>query len=249
MFIKDISYYLSPPDGRPASLAPSIAHHANHKRGVGTNDDTTGDNGFHFDAECPETPGTESKNPTVIPEAVLKKFHFAFLIRHPRSAVPSYYRCTIPPLDEQTGFHDFMPSEMGYDEQRRLFDFLRSVHQVGPEIAGRRYGPANSRTNGLMNGNTNGHTDENTNGHDTDEPPQVQICVIDADDLLDDPEGTVQQFCKSVDLEYNPSMLVWDTEEDHQQATQAFEKWKGWHNDVLASTSLKPRAHVGFTLL
>lgn len=44
-------------------------------------------------------------------------------------------------------------------------------------------------------------------------------------------------------------MLVWDTEEAHNRAKQAFEKWKGFHNDAIESTSLKPRteAHVRST--
>ena len=37
-------------------------------------------------------------------------------------------------------------------------------------------------------------------------------------------------------------MLIWDTEEAHQQARDAFEKWKGFHDDAINSTSLKPRS-------
>lgn len=267
LFIKDLVYYLVPPDGKSASIAPSIAHQARNKRGVGTNGCSNGANGIAFDPTCPKAVESEPGNPTVIPEAVLRKFHFTFLIRHPRHSVPSYYRCTIPPLVEQTGFHDFMPSEMGYSELRRLFDFLRSAHQVGPEIAGRQHGPTNGFMNGISEGESNGHTNGLTNGipksmvnghsngmvngmtngitngHQGEEPPQVEICVIDADDLLDDPEGIVREFCASAGFEYDPSLLVWDTEEDHQQAVEAFEKWRGWHNDVLESKCLKPRAH------
>ena len=79
-----------------------------------------------------------------------------------------------------------------------------------------------------------------TNGHsDT-----VDICVIDADDLLDNPNGIIEAYCKSVGLEYDPKMLDWDTEKDHQQAKDAFEKWKGFHDDAMHSSSLKPRLHV-----
>lgn len=72
----------------------------------------------------------------MVPLALLRKFHFAFLIRHPRRAIPSYYRCTIPPLSSKTGFHSFMPSEAGYDELRRLFDYLRAEGVVGGEDGG-----------------------------------------------------------------------------------------------------------------
>ncbi|KAK5276773.1 hypothetical protein LTR16_010711, partial [Cryomyces antarcticus] len=172
-------------------------------------------------------------NPTVVPEAILEQFHFTFLIRHPRSSIPSYYRCTIPPLDEVTGFYDFMPSEAGYDELRRVFDYLKSVEQVGPAIAGQ------DSTNGTNS--TNGHTSNGTNG--VGKKGKVDICVVDADDLLDNPSGIIEAYCKSVGIEYSPEMLKWDNEEDHRCAKEAFEKWKGFHEDAIHSSELKPRLH------
>ncbi|KAL7818462.1 P-loop containing nucleoside triphosphate hydrolase protein [Trichoderma gracile] len=94
LFIKDMAYYLMPPDNKPAQIAPSLGG------------------------------GQEPGNPTVLPLDVLKRFHFTFLIRHPKRAIPSYYRCTIPPLSEVTGFDHFMPNEAGYAELVRLLDFL-----------------------------------------------------------------------------------------------------------------------------
>lgn len=85
IFIKDITYYLLPPDGKRAEIAPSLRGDSN---------------------------GLEEGNPTVLPTDLLAKFHFTFLIRHPRRAIPSYYRCTVPPLDKQTGFYHFMVSEV-----------------------------------------------------------------------------------------------------------------------------------------
>jgi len=67
-----------------------------------------------------------------------------------------------------------------------------------------------------------------------------EICVIDADDLLDDPESIIQSFCKSVALDYDPGMLTWD----HAFAKETFEKWKGIHEDAIYLTDLKPRQHV-----
>lgn len=112
-----------------------------------------------------------------------------------------------------------MPSEAGYDELRRVFDFLKSEKQVGPVLAGSEEKPAEE---------------------------EVSITVIDADDLLDNPEGIISAYCKEVGIEYSPKMLIWDTEEDHQRARDAFEKWRGFHDDAINSTSLKPRstAHV-----
>ena len=226
-------HYLVPPDRQPPSIAPSLL---SKKRGVGTSG--TADEGNDKDHEastngvvrnglkesCPPYPyGTESEpnNPTVVPEEILKKFHFTFLIRHPAKSIPSYYRCTVPPLDDVTGFYNFMPNESGYDELRRVFDYLRSVGQIGPKVAG--YSPE--------------HVTEKTS-------EGIEICVVDADDLLDDPAGIIQAYCKSVGLDFTPDMLNWDTEEDHQQAIDAFEKWKGFHEDAIHSSDLRPRMHV-----
>ena len=244
LFIKDITYYLVPPDGKTAAIAPSLAR---KERGVGTN--LTSSKGAQSNGTSAEGHQTgivngnenilkihpypyntdaEPENPTVIPKAVLEKFHFTFLIRHPRSSIPSYFRCTIPPLDSMTGFYDFMPNEAGYDELRRVFDYLRSVGQVGPGIAGKESnGPGNDG-------------DSVTNGH----PGKVDICVVDADDLLDNPSGIIEAYCKSVGLKYDPQMLKWNSEEDHNQAREAFEKWKGFHEDAMNSSELRPRLHV-----
>ena len=109
LFIKDITHYLAPPDHKPASIAPSLQDTTNgHTNGTTTNG----------------TNGHATPNPTVLPLPILRNFHFTFLIRHPRRAIPSYYRCTIPPLSAKTGFTTFMPSEAGYSELRALFDYL-----------------------------------------------------------------------------------------------------------------------------
>src|SRR6218665_3503179 len=98
--------YLVPPSDHPtfekAVLAPSVTPSATY-------------NG----AGAPRV-----NNPTVLPLSILKRFQFAFLIRNPRKAVPSYYRCCIPPLHEMTGFKYFMPNEAGYRELRVLFEYL-----------------------------------------------------------------------------------------------------------------------------
>jgi hypothetical protein len=165
-----------------------------------------------------EASKAEEKNPTVMPREILEKFHFTFLIRHPRSAIPSYYRCCIPPLVERTGFTPFMPEEAGYDELRRLFDYLKDTGLIGPKIA--------SRQNAEL------------------KEGQVEICVIDADDMLDDPEGILRQYCDSIGLDFNQEMLKWESEESHAFAKEQFEKWNGFHDDAINSTDLKPRAHV-----
>ncbi|KAL8927305.1 MAG: hypothetical protein Q9208_002482 [Pyrenodesmia sp. 3 TL-2023] len=222
LFIKDIAHYLVPPNGKPASTAPSLSR---KKRGVGTSELTV--NGAvdgTTQAPYPYNTDTEPNNPTVLPMETLGKFHFTFLIRHPRSSIPSYYRCTIPPLDKVTGFYNFMPSEAGYDELRRVFDYLRSAGLVGPKIAGQAAINGHARSNGAPRG--------------------LEICVIDADDLLDNPTGIIEAYCKSVGVDYDPGMLKWDSKEDQQQARDAFEKWSGFHDDAMDSSMLKPREHM-----
>lgn len=238
LFIKDITHYLVPPKGKPATIAPSLGRKS-AKKGVGTSGEVNGatngvtngttnslTNGVtngHHKTPYPYDTAAEPGNPTVVPAEILKQFHFTFLIRHPRHSIPSYWRCTIPPLDKVTGFYDFMPSEAGYDELRRVFDFLRKEKQVGPALAGKH--------SELPNG-------------------EVSITIIDADDLLDHPAEIIEAYCKEVEIDYHPDMLIWDTEESHKRARAAFEKWRGFHEDAINSTSLKPRdaAHKAKTV-
>ena len=242
-----MAYYLAPPDGAPPSIAPSLDR---KERGVGTVAKPHPNHVLHSipngvidgvrEAPYPYATEPEPGNPTIVPTDILGKFHFTFLIRHPRSSIPSYYRCTVPPLDKLTGFYDFMPNEAGYQELRRLFDYLRSVGLVGPGIASRI--PAAVDRDGYTM--TNGHATTNgstmTNGHSA----KVEICVVDADDLLDNPNGVIEAFCKSVGINYNDRMLNWESEEDQQYARETFAKWPGFHEDALNSCDLKPRTHV-----
>ena len=142
-----------------------------------------------------------------------------------------------------TGFYDFMPNEAGYQELRRLFDYLRSIGLVGPGIASRipaANGHATTNGNTMTNGYATTDGSTMTKAHSA----KVDICVVDADDLLDNPNGVIEAFCKSVGIEYSDRMLNWKSEEDQQYAREAFEKWTGFHEDALNSRDLKPRTHV-----
>lgn len=274
VFIKDIDHYLLPPNGQPASIAPSLlrvkrgvgtngdSHKANgvngangtthtngHTNGVngtsnGTNGTANGVNGHEMNGHTngatnghtngtskepyPYDTPTEPGNPTVMPRELQEQFHWAFLIRDPHYSVPSYLRCTIPPLDEVTGFHNYDPLEAGYDELRRHFDYLRETGLVGPRVA----------TRPELNASSDAET---TTG--------VEVCVIDADDMLDEPAKTIEAFCNSTGLPYRPEMLTWDTEAEHAVARNAFEKWRGFHNDAIESKALVQRAHVSFYII
>lgn len=189
----------------------------------------------------PYNTAPEPGNPTVMPKEIMERFHFAFLIRDPHYAVPSYYRCTIPPLDDMTGFYEYYPSEAGYDELRRTFEYLRRCRLVGPNLATRE-GEVVDEVDGVLQP-VKGRT-KNT-AYDSG----VDICVVDADEMLHNPGPTMEAFCKSVGIEYDPSMLNWDTEEDHRFACEAFEKWNGFHNDVIDSKALNPKPVVSQLLL
>lgn len=245
VLLKDMAQYLIPPNYKPAWIAPSLLR---HKHGVGTYDPSKKARDGKKDSELltyvlrdPSKPSGPSyvqelkfrKNPTVFPTELLDQFHFTFLIRHPRSSIPSYYRCTQPPLDEITGFYTFRSDEAGYEELRRLFDYLREIGEIGPEIIGQKGFAIGQGVTDHANGDAPIRAIDN-----------VPICVIDADDLLDNPEGVISTFCEAIGETYSSKMLNWDDEEAHGRAQDAFQKWKGFHEDAIGSKSLKPRQHV-----
>lgn len=219
-----MAQYWIPPVGkeRPTTICPSMS---NYRRGVGTN--TTELSPVQTREDRPGEPypyntRTEDGNPTVLPRDLLATYHFIFLIRHPKYSIPSYYRCTLPPLNKMTGWDYLRKDEAGYSELRELFDYLRKEGLIGPRSAGQA-GQSNS-----TNGNEQG----------------VEICVVDADDLLDNPSGMIEAVCKTTGIDYKPEMLVWNTEEDQALAKREFEKWKGFHEDAIDSTELRARTHV-----
>ena len=106
---------------------------------------------------------------------------------------------------------------------------------MGPRIAGQSANGAND-ANGA-----NG-----ANGADSG----VEICVLDADDVLDNPTGMIEAYCKSTGIKYEPEMLKWKEEHHQKYAREVFEKWRGWHEDAINSEELKARTHVsGFFLV
>lgn len=221
MFIKDMAYYLLPPNHQPASIAPSLLEDASGKTNGTTNGDQT--NGH-----------STTPNPTVVPLSILRNFHFAFLIRHPRRSIPSYYRCTVPPLSAKTGFTEYMPSEAGYDELRRLFDYL--VQEGLISLPQQQNGGQNGNHQNGVNGGVNGGSG-------------VKVTVVDADDLLDKPAEVIRAFCEDVGIDYHDGMLKWGDEEGQKMAVDAFEKWNGFHDDAIGSTELRARVHPKVSLL
>ncbi|CUS08919.1 unnamed protein product [Tuber aestivum] len=200
VFLKDMAYYIVPHDTSTGArgIAPSLRLGIHKRKGYGTSGGSNEASNGSTDENGDLSP-EDDDNPSVIPLSILKNYHFTFLIRHPRRAIPSFYRCTIPPLSEKTGFSYFLPSEAGYHELRVLFDYLCAKGLVG--------------------------------GKDG-----AELCLIDADDLLDHPNEVVQKYCESVGLEFDESMLMWE-----EGSCGGFDKWKGFHEDAIRSKGLKPR--------
>ena len=68
--------------------------------------------------------------------------------------------------------------------------------------------------------------------------PSPRPILVDADDLLSDPEAIIRSVCAYLSLPYSSSMLSWSTPEDHEHALGLFEKYAGYHEDALNSTGL-----------
>ncbi|MCJ1474647.1 hypothetical protein MMC13_003307 [Lambiella insularis] len=143
----------------------------------------------------------EPDNPTAVPLHILKDWQWSFLIRHPRSSVPSMYRLSVPPMSEKTGWDYFIPNELGYRELRNIVDFLFSKDIISRE----------------------------------------NVCLVDADDLLDNPSGVIAAYCQLVGIDYKPEMLTWDTSEDQAHCREIFRWWMAFHEDAMQSSGLKPR--------
>ncbi|KAL8770402.1 MAG: hypothetical protein Q9209_003828 [Squamulea sp. 1 TL-2023] len=177
VFLKDMSYHIIPPIHSTAAAPPSLQPFFT----------------------LPEPP-----NPTLFPTSIIQRFQFVFLIRNPSAAIPSLYRCFIPPLSAMTDEHFLDPTELGYREMRILLDCL--------------YPPA-------------------SHSAQINEP-----LLIDADDLLANPEGVISAVCSHLQIPYSPSMLSWPSAEDYAFAKSLFDKFAGYHEDALNSTGLRPKS-------
>lgn len=58
--------------------------------------------------------------------------------------------------------------------------------------------------------------------------------VIDADDLENDPEGTVEAYCSALNLPFIQESLYWEPE--HKEA---WDIWKEWHIDAAKSSGIQ----------
>jgi len=65
------------------------------------------------------------KGEVIILNDDLEKMHHVFLIRSPKLACPSYYRCCVGDAINETNFSHYDPAEAGYHELRVRFDHIR----------------------------------------------------------------------------------------------------------------------------
>lgn len=124
-----------------------------------------------------------------------------------------------------TKWLEFSPDDTGYRELRLFFDFLKNIGQIGPKVRGDT-------------------TDIDKEKSPAEADGGVEICLVDADDLLDKPEKVTQLYCASVGLSYDPAMLSWDNSENRHKAAAQFERFPGFHDEAIKSSSLKPRQDV-----
>jgi hypothetical protein len=64
------------------------------------------------------------------------------------------------------------------------------------------------------------------------EPP----VVVDADDVINQPEATLRAFCTKVGIPYDAKMVNWELTED--VVRERFRLWDGWHEHAIASKGL-----------
>ena len=62
----------------------------------------------------------------------------------------------------------------------------------------------------------------------------MQPIVIDADDLEDDPAGTINAYCQALGIPFIPESLTWAPEHKAQ-----WEIWKDWHKDAARSIGIQ----------
>lgn len=63
---------------------------------------------------------------------------------------------------------------------------------------------------------------------------EARPIVVDADDLEDNPEGTIKAYCQALDIPFVPESLTWES--GHQSE---WDIWEDWHTDAAQSTGIQ----------
>jgi hypothetical protein len=122
----------------------------------------------------------ERDNPTVIPLAFLWRFHFAFLIGHPRHSIPSYAGAQSLPLAKTLA----SPSTNRPKMDIRSFGCFSITYEALESLA-----------LPLLYENLT-----RSAGSSGSPKWDVEVCVIDAEDLLGNPAYMVRKYCESVGI-------------------------------------------------
>ncbi len=62
----------------------------------------------------------------------------------------------------------------------------------------------------------------------------MQSVVVDADDLEDDPDGTIEAYCDALDIPFIPEAMTWES--GHQKE---WDIWEDWHKDAARTTGIQ----------
>lgn len=73
-------------------------------------------------------------------------------------------------------------------------------------------------------------------------PGEAPPPIIDADDLLEDPEGVLRAYCAALGLPFDSSMLHWGDKPVPRQLRES--AWSGWTEAVCSSPGVVPRMRV-----
>ncbi|MBW3605762.1 MAG: hypothetical protein KY460_12820 [Actinobacteria bacterium] len=61
----------------------------------------------------------------------------------------------------------------------------------------------------------------------------AHVPVIQAEDLLADPEGTIRAYCRALDIDFAPDALSWEA-----RPVPQFSSWTSWHDTAQRTSSI-----------
>merc|ERR1719198_1672912 len=74
--------------------------------------------------------------------------------------------------------------------------------------------------------------------HVQKQPGAPRCVIIDADDLLEDPEGVMSAYCAAVGLPFDKTMLSWQP----GPVKELESPWSGWTDDIINSSGINRKA-------
>ncbi|XP_023931831.1 branched-chain-amino-acid aminotransferase-like protein 2, partial [Lingula anatina] len=71
--------------------------------------------------------------------------------------------------------------------------------------------------------------------------------LIDADDLLQNPDAIIRQYCRRTGLTFHKEMLEWDSGAVPDKTH--WHRWPGWYDTLLKSSGFKKQEEIGHTMV